>query len=155
MYWQVSFKKKSPAVGEGEDDIPGFRIQSVRIATTSSKKKVELIEKYKKEGFDLVRCEEINAEIGGLEGIPTKDTYWMPDIQMYQHYLKYKDISEEILRESAKEIKLEEVSKKVVSSAPLVKNSNKVCNHKFNCSAHKKICVEIHGLEPIYTKPVL
>lgn len=154
MYYALSFKQKNPSTRE---DIDGFDIKSVRIFTTSWQKRQELIQIYKDRGFSCVRADKEESELpNGYEGKVVVDDYWFPNLEEYRKkFSAIPDVSQELLSESY--VAEEDPMVVIPASATTLKSiqsstSLKKCYHKFNCEAHRDICVKIHGLPPITTK---
>ena len=156
MYWILSFKTKKDSLA---NEMEGFDIKSVRFFTSSFVKRQELIEKYKNEGYSLVNLSEEEDEMpNGYEGKYILQEYWFPDLEeCRKKYLAYSDLSDSFLKEAAPQVKEERprLAIPATENTTRIKTGNKVCLHKFNCESHRDICVSIHGLPQIYTKPIL
>lgn len=155
MYWILSFKTKKDSIA---NEMEGFDVRSVRIFTSSFLKRQELIEKYKNEGYSLVNLAEEEEDIpNGYENRAILQEYWFPNLEeCRKKYLSYGDLSDDFLKEAPpKEKEFPKIAIPATEKTSSMKSGTKVCIHKFNCEAHRDICVAIHGLPPIYTKPVL
>lgn len=155
MYWILSFKSKKDSIA---NEMEGFDVKAVRIFTSSFLKRQELIEKYKNDGYSLVNLSEEEDEMpSGYENRSIFSEYWFPNLEeCRKKYLSYSDLSEDFLSEEApKEQERPKLAIPATEKTSSIKTGSKVCIHKFNCEAHRDICVGIHGLAPIYTKPTL
>lgn len=156
MYYLLSFKQKQEST---KNDMEGFDVKSVRIFTSSFNKRQELIDIYKNKGFSLISLVEEDQEIpNGYEGKSIVDEYWFPNLVEFKNkYLSYEDLADSFLKEKPPQPSLEKPKLAIPAgpSTSKMKSGQKVCIHKFNCEAHRDICVQIHGLPEIYMVPVL
>lgn len=147
MHWILNFKKTT---SKSIEEVPGFGIEKIKIHISSFNKRQDLIKIYSDLGYNLFDLNEVDEELAtGLENMVFKSEYWLPDISSCAKSTdNSKNLADKALGEKRQSpIPIPAFAKPI--------DGDKICKHKFNCEAHKEICVGIYGYPEITTKPTI